>query len=228
MSIHISAEKKEISNIVLMPGDPKRCEFIAKNYLTEVKMINSIRNMNSYTGIYKGKKISIIPSGMGMPSIGIYAHELYKEYNVDTIIRIGTCGSYKRKLKEIILVEKAITASTFAFEYSGVINTQIRPNNMLNQLIKETAISKNIDIINGIVYTTDAFYHRPNNKENDFDGIEMETFALLHIANSFGKKAASVLSVTDIIGTSKSLDPNEKETGLNTMIELVLDTVIKL
>lgn len=228
MSIHISAEKNEVSNIVLMPGDPKRCEFIANTYLTDIKLINSIRNMNSYTGLYKGKRISIIPSGMGMPSIGIYAHELYKDYNVDTIIRIGTCGSYKRNLKDIILVDKAITSSTFTFEYNGVINTQITPHKLLNKLINETALEKKVNVINGVVYTTDAFYHKPNNKEIEFDGVEMETFALLHIANSFGKKATSVLSVSDIIGTSKSLNPIEKETGLKTMIELVLDSVIKL
>lgn len=228
MSVHISAEVADVSNIVLMPGDPKRCEFIAKTYLTEVKMINSIRNMDSYTGMYKGKRISVIPSGMGMPSIGIYAHELYSEYNVDTIIRLGTCGSYKRKLNDVILVESAKTSSTFAFEYSGLINTQVKPNKLLNQFISDTASEKNIDLIKGIVYTTDTFYHRPNNKEQDFDGVEMETFALLHIANAFNKKAASILTVSDIIGTSKVLKPIERETGLKIMIELALDSIVKL
>ena len=116
MTVHIESNKEDISNIVLMPGDPKRCEYIAKNYLDDYKMVNEVRNMFAYTGTYKGRKITLFPSGMGIPSMGIYSYELFKEYDVDYIIRIGSCGAYDERLKlnDIILVDYSISDSNYA------------------------------------------------------------------------------------------------------------------
>ena len=228
MSTHISAARGDISNIVLMPGDPKRCEFIANTYLTDVKLVNSIRNMNGYTGLYKGKRISVIPSGIGMPSIGIYAHELYKEYDVDTIIRIGTCGTLKNRLSDVVLVDNARTSSTFAFSYNKVISMQAYPTKGINNAIEETALEKNIKIINGEIYTTDAFYGKDNAREADFDGVEMETFALFFVATTLGRKASALLTVSDILGTHKQLNAEQREKGLTQMIELALESILKL
>lgn len=228
MSLHIEALKENISNIVLMPGDPKRCEFIANNYLTDVKLVNTIRNMNAYTGVYKGIKISIVPSGMGMPSLGIYAHELYTCYDVDTIIRIGTCGTFNKKVFDVILVEEANTTSTFAYEYNKQNTLTSTPNKELNDKIKETAIEKNIDLINGNIFTTDSFYKNDASHEMIFDGVEMETFALFHIANSLNKKAATLLTVSDVIGTDQIISAEDREKGLIKMIELALETTIKI
>lgn len=226
MSIHIAASKADISNIVLMPGDPKRCEFIALNYLNDYKIVNSIRGMTGYTGFYKGKKISVIPSGMGIPSMGIYVHELYTEYDVDTIIRVGTCGTYNNKLLDIIIANEVITTSTFAYEYNKNKQDTAYPAMDINDILKKHAYEKNINIKDGSIFTTDSFYKTDSHHELLFDGVEMETFALFHIAASLNKKAASVLTVSDIIDTDQQISSDDREKGLNKMIELVLESTL--
>ena len=121
MTVHIESNKEDISKNILMPGDPKRCEYIAKNYLQDYKIVNNVRGMTAYTGYYKGKRITIFPSGMGIPSMGIYSYELYKYYDVENIIRIGSCGGYNHtlKLKDIILVDNSYSQSTYAKYLDG-------------------------------------------------------------------------------------------------------------
>jgi len=120
-TVHIESKKEEIANIVLMPGDPKRAEYIAKKYLTDAKVVNLVRKMSAYTGYYKNKLITIFPSGMGIPSMGIYSYELFNEYNVDTIIRIGSMGAYIKELslKDTLLVENSVSDSTYALMMDG-------------------------------------------------------------------------------------------------------------
>src|SRR5574344_1025895 len=136
MTPHNEAQKEDISNIVLMPGDPLRAKYIADNFLEEAKLVNSVRNMFGYTGTYKGKKITVFASGMGMPSIGIYSYELYKFYNVDAIIRIGSCGAYNENLNifDTILVDNAYTEGNFAYEWNSKDCHLIESSSLLNEI----------------------------------------------------------------------------------------------
>ena len=228
MSLHIDAPKNSISNIVLMPGDPKRATFIANTYLSEVEQVSSTRGMTGYTGLYKGKRVSVIPSGMGIPSIGIYAHELYTEYDVKTIIRIGTCGTFKLNVFDVILASGANTTSTFAFEYNNSTKTSSNPSKEVNDIVVNTANEKGIELISGNVYTTDAFYKTDNTNELQYDGIEMETFGLFHIASSLNKQAAALLTVSDVIGTTNEITVEQREKSLTKMIELTLESILKI
>lgn len=232
MSIHIAAQKGEISDIVLMPGDPDRCEFIAKNYLQEVKLVNDIRNMTGYTGKYKGKTISIIPSGMGMPSMGIYATELFTLYDVKTIIRIGTCGAYTKPLASVIMATEANTISNFAHEYNGQTKNKVFPSQHINQIITQTAVEQDIPLLTGKVFTSNVFLNDPSEaiSEPNYDAVEMEAFALFYIAESLNKEAAALLTVADCFTGDiiQSMTPEEREQGVKTMIELALESTLKL
>lgn len=234
MSIHINAKKTEISTKVLMPGDPLRAKYIAETYLTDVKKINNLRNMFGYTGKYKNHLITIFASGMGMPSMGIYAYELYKDYEVDTIIRIGSCGSYLEniKLKDIILVDKAITNSNYAYSQSGKRNSKLNSSALINEIIAKKAYAKMIDFIKGNIHCTDAFYGKVNInkliKKYHCLGVEMESFALFHMAKIFNKNAACLLTVSDSLVTNEALSGEEREKTFNQMIELALETIISL
>ena len=136
MSTHIESKLEDISSVVLMPGDPKRCEYIARKFLANSKIVNNVRGMTAYTGFYKSKKITVFPSGMGCPSMGIYSYELFKEYNVDTIIRIGTMGGYTDlKLKDIVLVDNSITNSNYGKYLCNYPNININGDMELNNII---------------------------------------------------------------------------------------------
>ena len=137
MSIHIESKNEDISNIVLMPGDPKRCEYIARKFLANARIVNNVRGMTAYTGYYKSKKITVFPSGMGCPSMGIYSYELFKDYNVSTIIRIGTMGSYTNlKLKDIVLVDNSITNSNYGRYLCNYPNININGSTDINNIIE--------------------------------------------------------------------------------------------
>lgn len=237
-SIHLEFNKKDISNIVLMPGDPLRAKYIADNYLENVIQINKIRNNLGYTGYYKGKKISVIASGMGIPSMGIYAYELYNDYNVDKIIRIGTAGSMKEdiKVKDIVLATSSYSESSFAYLYSNNSNKEFYPSLKINDAIDNTAIKQNIKIKKGIVFSTDVFQpYAKNNiinkiipKNSDFLATEMESFALFFIANLLQKEAACLLTISDSSFEDISLSAMERQESLDKMIKLALDCVLVL
>jgi purine-nucleoside phosphorylase len=161
---HIEAEKGDIAEIVLMPGDPLRAKFIADNYLTDVKQFNKVRNMFGYTGYYKGKRVSVMGSGMGIPSIGIYAYELYKFYDVEKIIRLGSCGANDEKLNlyDLILVDKAYSESTFAYNLGGYTDKIVEGDQELIKQIEDTAKLKGIDITKGMIMTSDTFMRNKN------------------------------------------------------------------
>ena len=159
-TIHIEANREDIAKIVLMPGDPLRAQFIAENYLEDAVQINKVRNMFGFTGYYKGIRVTVMSSGMGGPSMGIYSHELFNKYDVDAIIRIGSTGAYSEKLNmhDVMLVESSWSQSTYAKTYSGYEEDVVYPNSELNSLIKEVSDNLNISIKTGRIHSTDAFY----------------------------------------------------------------------
>ena len=234
MTPHIESNKEDISKNILMPGDPKRCEYIAKNYLQDYKIVNNVRGMTAYTGYYKGKRITIFPSGMGIPSMGIYSYELYKYYDVENIIRIGSCGGYNHtlKLKDIILVDNSYSQSTYAKYLDGYQDNLVKSTKNLNDIILKTSNELNMNIIKGTICSTDVFYEKDyKNKpieEYNILGVEMESFALFNNARTLGKNAACLLTVSDLFFSEDKLTSLEREQNLNEMIVLALESCLKL
>ena len=237
-SIHFEFEEYDVADIVLMPGDPLRAKYIAETYLTEVKLINKVRNNFGFTGYYKGKKISVIASGMGIPSMGIYAYELFTYYNVSKIIRLGTCGSMSKEIKvrDVLLANSAYSESSFAYLYANKTEKEFSANSSLNQAIISTSKNNNIDLKTGLVFSTDVF--EPYAKENIIDKLlpkdrtfiaaEMESFALFFLANYLKKAAACVLTVSDSPYEEVMLTTKERQESLDKMITLVLESMLIL
>ena len=229
MSTHIESNINDIAKTVLMPGDPKRCEYIAKKFLSNAKIINNVRGMTAYTGYYKSKQITVFPSGMGIPSMGIYSYELFKEYNVENIIRIGTMGSYTNlQLKDIVLVENSITNSNYGRYLCNYQNININSNAELNSKIELSAQELNLKINKGNIYSSDVFYEQNNNFQEKVAkysvlGVEMESFALLLNAKLLNKKATTLLMVSDSFIFADKVSSLEREQGLDNLIILALE-----
>ena len=234
MSTHIESKLEDISSVVLMPGDPKRCEYISRKFLANSKIVNNVRGMTAYTGFYKSKKITVFPSGMGCPSMGIYSYELFKEYNVDTIIRIGTMGGYTDlKLKDIVLVDNSITNSNYGKYLCNYPNININGDMELNNIILNTSKELGLNIYNGNIYSSDVFYEQNNDFKDKVAkynvlGVEMESFALFTNAKLLNKKAATLLMVSDSFIYPDKLSSLEREQGLDNLITLALETSLKL
>lgn len=229
---HIEARKEEIADTVIMPGDPLRAKFIAENYLTEVKRFNQIRNMLGYTGYYKGKRVSVMGSGMGIPSMGLYSYELFKFYDVQKIIRIGSCGALFKdiKLKDKILVDYSYSDSTYAYVQNGSKEDFISSSIYLTDKIARVALEKGVNIIRGNIYTTDVFYKDSKEdiellKKYNCLASEMEAFALFHNAQLFNKEASCLLTVMNYLDTKEEIDPIISEKHLIEMIELALEAI---
>lgn len=233
MTPHIEAQYGEIEKTVLMPGDPLRAKYIAEKYLTDYKQVNGVRGILAFTGLYKDKKITVMASGMGMPSMGIYSYELYKFYDVENIIRIGTCGAYTDKLNlyDLVLANESYTKSTFAYT-QGYENDVINSNKELNDIIVSTANKLNKKINIGRIHSTDVFYSEDNIEElyNQKKCIctEMESFALFYNAYKLNKKAACILTVSDNLVTHVETTSEERQNSFNEMIELALESAISL
>lgn len=236
---HNEANSGDIAKIVIMPGDPLRAKYIAEKFLENYKLVNSVRGMFAYTGEYKGKKITIMAHGMGMPSAGIYTYELYKFYDVDSIIRIGSCGGYmpNNKLFDIILSEAAYTEGNYALTFNNDDCHLAYSDSNLNEIISDTAKKLNIDLIKGNTVCTDSvdFYMTDVDKflervPKDINpiGAEMEAFALFYNAKFFNKKAACLMSIVDSKYIDKVATAEERETGLNNMIKLALESAINI
>lgn len=232
---HIECTKEDIAEVCIMPGDPLRAKYIAENFLTDAKLINRARNMFGYTGYYNGKRVTVMGHGMGMPSVSIYAFELYYFFEVQKIIRIGTCGGLKEELKvpDIILATESYTESNFAYSYNGDPTHVAYPSKNLTNQIRMKAKEQGISVHEGAVMCTEQFGFYSDNEnvlrrvpDNiDLYGEEMETFALFHIANSFGKEAAAILTVVDSKYEKTFLSIEDREKSLNTMIKLALDSI---
>lgn len=232
---HIEALEEDIAKIVIMPGDPKRCEYIAKNFLKGTRLINKLRGATAYTGYFKNTRITVFPSGMGIPSMGIYSHELFDLYNVDTIIRIGTTGSYDENLKiyDLFLVDSAYSNTNYDEEVLGENINIINSSLELNTIIDRTSKELGLNLRRGRAFTTDAFYSNSKTTmnlalENGCSVVEMESFALFLNAKKYHKRAASILTVTDEIYSGKQMPAKEREIRLNSMINLVLESIIKI
>ena len=236
---HNEANIGEIAKTVIMPGDPLRAKYIAENFLENYKLVNKVRGMYAYTGTYKGKSVTIMAHGMGMPSIGIYSYELFKFYNVENIIRIGSCGSYKENLKlfDIILSENVFSESNYALTLNNDNCHIVSADKDLNNTIEETASKQNIKIHKGNTVCTDCFdiYMTDVNKfldriPNEFSPLsaEMEAFALFYNAKLLNKKASCLMSVVDSKFIKNVATPQERETGLNKMIILALESSLNL
>ena len=237
--IHIKTESKEdIASLVLMPGDPLRAKYIAENFLDDAKLVTSVRNMLGYTGYYKGIKVTVMSSGMGMPSMSIYAFELFHYYNVQKIIRIGTCGAVnpKASINEILLSSSVYSETNFAYTYNDYKEHVVCANEELNNKIIDNAKKLNLSdrLHVGMLTTMDVFgpyidYDRVLNripKEYEILGEEMEAFALIHIANTMNRKATTLATVVDSKFSNVVLSIEDREKSLNDMITLALESII--
>ena len=235
MSVHINAKAGEIAKIVLLAGDPLRAKYIAENYLTDYKLISNTRNAFYYTGSYKGKTLTVGASGMGCPSIGIYSYELYTEYEVDCIIRIGTCGGYTSELKlfDLINVDVAASESTFA-KYAWDIDGDTLPHQgNAFDIIKNTAVEKGLDLKNCNIHSSDIFYRKAKGtpevaEKHHCLAVEMEAFSLFANAQYLNKTAATLLTVSDIIPTHEFISADQREKSLLPMMELALDASVTM
>ncbi|CDE14234.1 purine nucleoside phosphorylase [Clostridium sp. CAG:470] len=236
---HNEANIGDIAKTVVMPGDPLRAKYIAENFLDNYKLVNQVRGMYAYTGTYKGKEITVMAHGMGMPSVGIYTYELFKIYGVENIIRIGSCGGYKPELKlfDIILTKNVFSESNYALTLNNDNCHIVSSNRDLNSIIEDTAKDSNINVVLGNTVCTDCFdvYMTDVNKflervPDNFNPVaaEMEAFALFYNAKLLNKKASCLMSVVDSKFIKDIATPEERQTGLNTMIKLALDSAIKI
>ena len=233
--VHIDCLKEDVSELVLMPGDPLRAKYIAENFLEDVKLVNTVRNMFGYTGYYNGVRISVFSSGMGIPSMGIYAYELIKFYGVKKIIRIGTCGSLSKDVHvlDLIVPTEARSLSTFALSFSQDDSKVFPASQSLNEVI--TSLYKGNNLHTGKIITSDIFdvYSdiTPTLNLLDFNdpiGCEMECFALFHLAQREKVEASAIITVVDSkFEKDKNLTPQERETSLNEMITLALNAITK-
>jgi purine-nucleoside phosphorylase len=230
---HISAEKGQVAKTVLMPGDPLRAQFIAKTYLEAAVEINHVRGMLGFSGTYKGRPVSVMGSGMGMPSIGIYSYELFTQYGVEAIVRVGSAGGYKNTLKlfDVLLATEAYSESTYAKSQNGFAENRIGPDEGLCGKIRESAASLGYPLIEGPIHSSDVFYHAEREgeaywqqvmREHGCLAVEMESFALFHNAKATGKKAACLLTISDLLSGGQVATAEEREKGLTKMMEIAL------
>ena len=235
MSIHISAKPGEIAPVVLMPGDPLRAKYVAEKMLTGPQLVSNTRGINFFTGTYKGVRLTVGASGMGCPSIGIYSYELYNEYDVQCIMRIGTCGSYMMSINlyDLINVDVACSESTYAkcaFDYS---NNHFKHQGPAYDIINDTAKAMNIPLRTGPIHSGDVFYRADKALpeivlEHNCLAAEMEAFALFANAQYLGKMAATLLTVSDIIPTHQKISADERERSLDKMIGLAMESALEI
>ncbi|HNZ83148.1 MAG TPA: purine-nucleoside phosphorylase, partial [Sedimentibacter sp.] len=222
---HNNAVSGQIAETVLLPGDPLRAKFIAENFLDDVEQFNAVRNMFGFTGTYKGKKVSVMGSGMGCPSIGIYSYELIHMYGVKNLIRIGSCGAYDPGLElyDIILAMGASTDSNYAYQYDLPGTYSATASWELLSKAKKAADENNIETFVGNIVSSDIFYH--DNPENwkkwtkmGCLAVEMETYALYCNANRAGVNALTILTVSDSLVHQTETTPEQREKGFKDMM----------
>jgi purine-nucleoside phosphorylase len=233
LSIHINAKQGEIADIVLLPGDPLRAKYIAENFLEDAVCYNEVRNMFGFTGTYKGHKVSVQGTGMGVPSISIYITELMQEYGVKKLIRVGTCGALQKdvKVRDVILAQSASTDSKMnEIIFRGI---DYAPTADFDLLLKayQAGLKAGLNLKVGNVFTADMFYSEENQNEKlaryGVLAVEMETAALYTLAAKFGRQALSVLTVSDHILTGEITTAEERQTTFNDMIHVALEAAIE-
>ena len=238
---HIKATPEDFGKTVLMPGDPLRAKFIAENFLEEAKLVNNVRGIHGYTGYYKDKKISVMASGMGMPSIGIYSYELFNFFDVDNIIRVGSAGGMceKVKVRDIIIAQGACTDSNYAHTFNLPGTFAPIADYKLLKAAADIAEGMKLSYVVGNVISSDTFY---NDNENIPDGmtsadlwrkmgvlgVEMEAAALYMNASRSGKNALAILTVSDHLVTGEALSSDDRQNSFTDMMKLSLETAVKL
>jgi len=228
---HNNAGREQIAGTVIMPGDPLRAKFIAEAYLASPILFNDVRGMYGYTGKYKGKRISVMGSGMGMPSMGIYSYELFHFYNVEAIIRIGSAGSYCKELKllELLLVTQSYSESTYALVQNRYGKDITFPSEALNNRLREAAKLSGKRLAEGMVHSTDVFYREGSKDyykklyERGCMAVEMESFALFHNAAVCKKQAACLLTISDSFVSKESTTAEQRQNSFTDMIETALE-----
>lgn len=221
----------KIAKTVIMPGDPLRAKYIADNFLTNVEQFNSVRGMFGFTGDFNGKKISVMGSGMGMPSIGIYSYELFAFYDVDTIIRVGSAGAYTADLDlyDVVLAEEAYSESTFANVVLGEKVNTLSSNKEVNKKLIESADKLGHKINIGTIHSSDVFYRKEFDEYKEINSkynaicVEMESFALFANAKATGKRAACLLTISDNLVTHEATTSEERQTAFTKMMEIALN-----
>ena len=231
---HIAAEMGDFAKTVLMPGDPLRAQFIAETFLQDVRQVTGVRGMLGFTGTYEGRPISVMGSGMGMPSIGIYSYELFKFYGVENIIRIGSAGSYtdKAKLFDVVLASGAVSESSYAKTQSGFEGHITFPSRELNEKLRASAAKLGIPLIEGNIHSSDVFYRQPSDakptyweKLRDEQGcvcVEMESFALFANAQVLGKHAACLLTISDSFVSPEATTAEQRQKSFTNMMKVAL------
>ena len=235
---HNRAEKGDFAPTVLMPGDPLRAKFIAETFLEHPRLVTDVRGMLGYTGSYQGRPVSVMGSGMGMPSIGIYSYELYSQYGVENIIRIGSAGSYTEKVRlfDVVLATGAYSESSYARTQSGDPDTMQLPSAELNDALRASAAAQNIPLIEGNIHSSDVFYREDNGEhptywerlrdEKGCVAVEMESFALFHNARVLGKRAACLLTISDSFVSPEATTPEQRQTSFTAMMKVALGVQI--
>lgn len=230
---HIEASKGEFADVVLMPGDPMRAKLIAETYLEDLTQVNQVRGILGYTGTYQGKRVSVMASGMGMPSIGIYSYELFSVYDVKAIIRIGSAGSYVPELAlgDVVLTDYAWSESTFGKVQNGSPDQIKRPSSRLNAAIREAAEQLGERLAAVPVHSTDVFYQegpadyfKAVHEEHGCACVEMESFGLFHNADALGKEAACLLTISDSFVSAEKMSADERQNSFYKMIRIALET----
>ena len=231
---HNSAKQGDIAKTVLMPGDPLRAKFIAEKYLENIIQFNMVRGMLGFTGTRNGKPISVMGSGMGIPSIGIYSFELFTEFDVDNIIRVGSSGGYAEnmKLQDIVLVQDAFSESSYAKFQNGFEGDTIAASPELVKRLRDSAERLGVTLVEGRIHSSDVFYRTIKSepeywkricKEKNCVSVEMEAFGLFHNANITGKNAACLLTISDLLFNLKeALTPEDREKSFTDMMEVAL------
>lgn len=234
---HNAAQKGDFAKTVLMPGDPLRAEFIAKNFLENPRKVTDVRGMLGFTGTYHGKPISVMGGGMGMPSIGIYSYELFAQYDVENIIRIGSAGSYteKAKLFDVVLATSAVSESSYAKVQSGFAGDETFPSEFLCEKLRAGAKVLGIPMIEGAIHSSDVFYRQPSDEtptyweklrdERGCLAVEMESFALFHNAKVLGKNAACLLTISDSFVAPEKATAEQRQTSFTNMMKIALSVV---
>lgn len=229
-TVHNQADKSDFAKTVLMPGDPLRAKYIAENFLENVKLVNEVRGMLGYTGTYRGRPISVMGSGMGMPSIGIYSYELFAFYDVQNIVRIGSCGGYSEKVhvRDVILAQGACTNSNFAAQYG--LNGTFAPIADFSLLMKSKQIADDlkIPVAVGNVFSSDVFYTASGEAWKQWAdmgvlAVEMEAAALYMNAARLGKKALCILTVSDHFVHEEATTSEEREKTFTDMMKIALE-----
>ncbi len=235
---HNKAEKGQIAKTVLMPGDPLRAKFIAETFLENPVLFNDVRGMLGYTGTYQGRPISVMGSGMGMPSIGIYSYELYSKYGVENIIRIGSAGSYteKAKIYDVVLATASYSESSFAKTQNGCTDDILKPSEELCDALRASAKSLNIPLVEDTIHSSDVFYREDDHSvpaywetvrdEKGCVAVEMESFALFHNANVLGKRAACLLTISDSLVSHEEISAEARQISFTNMMKVALGVEI--